>query len=129
MSDMTNYLEQKLLEATVNNKTFTGPRNLYVGLYTSDPTENGTAGTEVNNSRYERQVIIFTEPISSVVSNTNTIKFDATEESYGNITHVGVLDAQTGGNMLFYKALQSAIVAGEGVGIRIQQGSLTIELD
>jgi len=39
------------------------------------------------------------------------------------------LDAVTGGNMLFYQELETSLVVGEGVGIRIAIGDLTIRLD
>ena len=42
MSAMSNYLENALVNATLRNTTYTSPATVYVGLYTSDPTDAGS---------------------------------------------------------------------------------------
>lgn len=126
---MTNYLEEQLLKAVVNGETFTGPTALYVALFTSNPTETGTAGNEVSDSSYSRQLVTFTQPIDSTVSNTELIEFPPATTPYGTVTHIGIFDNSTGGNLLFYKELANPIEVLEGTGIRIATGELTISLD
>jgi len=126
---MTDYLENQLLAAVLNKGTFTGPTTLYVALFTSDPTEAGTEGVEVSDPAYERQVVIFSSAVDGTVKNTNLIEFPSSENGYGIITHIGILDSATGGNILFYKQLDTAIVADAGVGVQIAIEGLTVSLD
>ena len=50
MAEISNYLENALINATLRATTFTSPSVVYVGLYTSDPTDAGS-GTEVADWR------------------------------------------------------------------------------
>ena len=47
MAEMSNYLEDALINATLRATTFTSPATVYVSLHTADPTDAGT-GTEVS---------------------------------------------------------------------------------
>ena len=47
MSEMSNYLENGLLNAVLRATSYTSPTTVYVGLYTSNPDE-GNTGTEVS---------------------------------------------------------------------------------
>jgi hypothetical protein len=51
MAEMSNYLEDALINATLRNTSFTSPAVVYLGLYTSDPTDADT-GTEVSGNAY-----------------------------------------------------------------------------
>jgi hypothetical protein len=125
---MTDYLENKILNAIFKRTAYTGPSNFYLALFTSDPGEAGT-GTEVSDSAYKRQPIIFGNIIDGAISNTNVIEFATASTDYGTITHVGIYDSQSGGNLLFYKKLTTPIVVGQGVGVSVQAGDLTVSLD
>lgn len=46
MTALSNYLENKLLDAVLAGVPFTSPTKVYVALFTSNPGEDGT-GTEV----------------------------------------------------------------------------------
>lgn len=129
MAGMTNHLETQLLGAVLNGTTYSSPTALYVGLFTSDPTETGSEGTEVSDTAYVRQQVTFDPVTDGTASNTNLIEFATAAIDYGTITHIAILDAVTGGNMLFYQELETSLVVGEGVGIRIAMGDLTIRLD
>lgn len=122
---MTDYLEDKILNAIFKGTSYTGPSNFYLALFTPDPGET----TEVSDSAYARQLITFGDVTDGTVSNTNLIEFAPAAVNYGVITHVGIYDSQTGGNLLFYKKLTASIVAGQGVGVSIQIGDLTVSLE
>ncbi|MDR9795212.1 hypothetical protein NSS70_04575 [Aeribacillus sp. FSL K6-2848] len=119
---MTDYLESKIMNAIFKRTSYTGPSALYLALFTGE-------GTEVSDSAYARQEIIFSEITDGTVSNTNLIEFAPAAVNYGVITHVGIYDSQTGGNLLFYSELATSIVAGQGVGVSIQPGDLSVSLD
>lgn len=88
MNHMTEYLKHKVL--TDNLKT----NKVYVGLFND--------ATEVKQASYKRQEVVFDTPATGQTSNTADILFPVAAESWGNITHVGIFDALTEGNTLFY---------------------------
>lgn len=118
---ITSYLKDKLLNAIVKNKTFQGPKELYVGLYKDN-------GEEVNAVSYERQQIKFTEPTDSKVVNKNKIIFPPAKSDYGTIVQIGILSEFQGGDLLFIKKLDSSVIVDEGIEIYIQESHLKIDL-
>ena len=102
----TNFLEQKVLEHVFRNVAYTSPTALYVGLFTSTPSDS-TAGTEVSSGSYARQTVAFsfTSGDPSSVTNTAQITFPTSTASWGTVTHAGIYDALTSGNFLAYAEL------------------------
>lgn len=102
----TNFLEQKVLEHVFRNVAYTSPTALYVGLFTTTPSDS-TAGTEVSGGSYARQTVAFsfTSGDPSSVTNTAQITFPTSTASWGTVTHAGIYDALTGGNFLAYAEL------------------------
>lgn len=102
------YLEQRLLQATLRGIAYTPPSTLYLSLYTSNPTKADT-GAEVTGGGYARQVIVFTNPaqVSGVMtcSNTANVPFPIATALYGVVSHWGIRDALTGGNLLYFEAI------------------------
>ena len=45
MAEMSNYLENALINATLRNTGYTSPTTVYLALYTTDPTD-ADAGDE-----------------------------------------------------------------------------------
>ena len=67
---------------------------VYAALFTGE-------ATEVNAASYKRQAITFIEPSDGQTSNSTDVLFPIATEVWGDITHVGVFDSLTGGNLLF----------------------------
>jgi len=59
MAEFSNYLENKVLDHVLRNVSYSSPTTVYVGLYTSDPTDAGS-GTEVSGGSYARQALSVT---------------------------------------------------------------------
>lgn len=101
----TNYFEQMVLN-TMRGQAAAAPAALYLALYLSNPGETGSEGTEVNYAGYARQAVAFTAPAAMNggigVQNTADITFPVSGVNMGTVTHVGVLDSPSGGNMLLY---------------------------
>lgn len=125
---MTDYLENKVLNAIFKGETYTGPSKFYLALFTAGPDDTG-GGAEVSDAAYERQEVIFSDIMDGTVSNTNAIEFAPAAVNYGVISHIGIYDSKTGGNLLFYKQLAVPIVASQSVGVSVQTGELTVSLD
>ena len=68
MAEMSTYLENALINATLRNTSYTSPATVYVGLYTSDPTDANT-GTEVSGGSYTRTAVTMGSPTDGVSTN------------------------------------------------------------
>jgi len=127
MAEMSNYLENALINATLRNTSYTSPSTVYLGLFTSDPTDANT-GTEVSGGSYARQSITFGAPSNGVSTNSAAIEFPQATGSWGTITHVAIRDALTTGNMLYHTPLDASKTIASGDIFRIAIGSLSVTL-
>ena len=127
MAEMSNYLENALINATLRNTSYTSPATVYLALYTSDPTDADT-GTEVSGGSYARQAITFDSPSNGVTSNTAAIEFPQATGTWGTITYVGIRDALTTGNLLYHTALDASKTIASGDIFKIAIGSLSVTL-
>jgi hypothetical protein len=124
---MSDYLENKILNAVLRNTAYTSPSQVYIALFTSDPTDAGT-GTEVTGGGYARQPITFNAPSNGQVTNAADILFPVATASWGTVTHIGIYDASTGGNLLFHGALTTSKTISTDDQLKIAAGDITITL-
>ena len=75
MAEMSNYLENALVNATLRNTGYTSVATVYVGLYTTDPTDANT-GTECTGGSYARKSATFGAPSNGASVTTADITFD-----------------------------------------------------
>jgi hypothetical protein len=128
MSAISNYLENALINATLRNTTFTSPAIVYAGLFTSDPTDAGS-GTEVSGGSYARKAITFAAPSNGVTTNSAAAcEFDQATGSWGTITHFGIFDALTTGNLLYHGALTASKTIASGDVFKFPTSSVTVTL-
>lgn len=128
----SDYLEQKLLDHTFKLATFTAPSNLYIALYTAAPSDSG-GGTEVSGNAYARVQVTNDSTTwsrtSSTVSNIIAITFPAPSPStWGTVTHYGVHDASSGGNLVDWGALTNSRSTTVGVALSFAIGDLTFSV-
>lgn len=134
MSDMTNYLESALINHSLGKVAFTMPTTVYLALFTADPGEAGALTSEVPAGRgYARQAITTTMSTSSggsTSSNSGVVTFGpCTGTAWGTITHVGVMDALTGGNMLYKKAMPVSKTIDIADSLQFATGQLTLSMN
>ncbi len=127
MAEMSNYLENALINGTLRATSYTAPSTVYLALYTSDPTDADT-GTEVSGTSYARQSITFGSPSNGASTNSAAIEFPQAGGSWGTVTHVGIRDASTAGNLLYHTALDASKTIATGDVFRIATGSLSVTL-
>jgi hypothetical protein len=127
MAEMSNYLENALINAVLRNTSYTSPTTVYLALYTSDPTD-ADAGTEVSGNAYARQSITFGAPSNGVSTNSAAIEFPQATGSWGTVAYVGIRDASTAGNLLFHTALDASKTIATGDVFRVAAGSLSVTL-
>lgn len=127
MAEMSNYLENALINATLRNTSYTSPAVVYMGLYTSDPTDANT-GTEVSGGSYARVAVTMGAPSNGVSTNTAAIEFPQAGGSWGTVAYVGIRDASTAGNLLYHTPLDASKTIATGDVFRIAAGSLSVTL-
>lgn len=121
MASMSDYLENKLIDHLFRGVSFTAPAALHIGLLTAAPSDTG-GGTEVSGGSYARVSLspsvtnwaatngatTTTNPSTGTggtTSNNVAITFPTPSANWGVVTHFGVYDASTAGNLLFWAAL------------------------
>lgn len=128
MAEMSNYLENALINATLRGTAYTSPTTVYVGLYTTDPTDANT-GTEVSGGSYARVAVTFGAPSNGVSTNSSSVTFPTATGNWGTVTHIGILDASTAGNLLYHTPLDAAKTIASGDVFTISTGNLSVTLE
>ena len=127
MAEMSNYLENALINVTLRATAYTTPTTVYVALYTTDPTDADT-GTECSGTSYARQSVTVGAPSNGASTNSAAVEFPQAGGSWGTITHIGLRDASTAGNLLYHTALDASKTIATGDVFRIATGSLSVTL-
>lgn len=128
MSALSDYAENLTLNVLLRAQSHTGAAQTYVALYTADPTDSGT-GTEASYTNYTRKAVTWTAPANGVTQNTAQIDFPANGgASAATVTHVGVLDASSAGNLLFHSALTTSKTLQPGDVLSFAASALQITL-
>ena len=121
----SQYLENKLLNATLNNTTYTSPATVYLALYST--TGNATtAGTELTGNGYSRQSVAFSTSTTGTTTNTGNVTFNATGNSWTAYSSA-IVDASSGGNVLYFYNIVPRLVAA-GSTLVYPTGSITISM-
>jgi hypothetical protein len=142
MSAMSDYLENKLIDHVFRGQTYSNPV-LYVGLLTGAPGEAG-GGTEISAGSYARvktaagasQALtdwkstqndsLASTGTGGNTTNTNALTFPTPSATWGTVTHFGLYDADSGGNLLFYGTLTIAKTINQSDTVTFPAGSLSI---
>jgi len=125
MAQMSNYLKQALIDHTFRAVQMATPGQVYVALYSDDPTSADT-GTELLGSGYARQEAIMGVAVDGISTNTFEILFPAATADWVTITHIGIRSEATGGNLLMSKALTTPVTVLTTNNFRIPVGDLEI---
>ena len=124
---LSNTFETTTLKWLLTTDAVTRPTAWYVALYTAAPSDTG-GGTEVSGGSYVRKAVTFSVT-GDTASNTAAVEFDVATASWGTVTHAGVFDASSGGNLIAYAALTASKLIDSGDVLRVPAGDLTVTLD
>ena len=127
MAEMSNFLENALINATLRNTTYTSVATVYVSLWTSDPTDAGS-GTEVSGGSYARTAVTFAAPSNGVTTNNADVTFPTATASWGTVGWIGINDAATSGNLLYHSPLDTSKTIDSGDIFKISTGNLSVTL-
>ena len=143
MAAMSNYLENKLVDHILRATAFTAPGTVYIALYTAAPSDTG-GGTEITigTNNYSRASLVSSQSAwnntqasgtavastgtTGITANTSAITFATPSGSWGTVTHFGILDAATAGNLLFHGALTVSQTVNTGNTVSFAAGALQI---
>lgn len=136
MTAFSDYLENALLDAILRGVTFTSPSSTYLSLHTSAGATESTAdwaateltGAAVNYARKQALTSEWTAASGGASSTNASLAFAAAGSNWGTITHLGIWDASSGGNLLFYVALPASRIINNGDVATITSGNLTVTL-
>ena len=115
MAALSDYMEKLLLDWSMTTGSATRPTAWFLALYTAAPSDAG-GGTEVSGGGYARQAIAFDAASTpdGTTSNTAAVEFEATGAAFGTVTHIGIFDADTGGNLLWHGEMTTSRTIGDG---------------
>ena len=124
----TNYLSGRLLDHATGAAPYTAPTTLYLCLFSADPGELGSFANEIAGNAYARQVIGYAAQVDQETANTLDVLFpDADPGAYPDVTHMGVADALTGGNLLWHTDIEEGSVSiPAGAAFRLRAGQFTL---
>lgn len=125
MSALSDYLENEILDHILSVGSYTMPTNVYVGLSLASFNDDNS-GTEITGNNYARVVASFGVAASGTSSNDAAIEFSAATGTWGSVSHFGIFDAASAGNLLIHGAFTTAKTIASGDILKIPTGDLDI---
>jgi hypothetical protein len=93
MPGFSNSLANNIINNTLRGQAAAAVRTTYFALFTADPTDAFSAGTEVSAGWYARRATgAFAAPVNGVTYNTTQVLFPAVTGAGVTITHIGIVE-------------------------------------
>lgn len=118
MAGKSTYLSDRVLGHIFRTTKLTGPTTVYISLHSADPTDANLTATELPVANGYARVAVnavdanWTTPAAAgaarFTANVGAIVFGTPTGDWisgANITHLGIYDASTAGNLLYSGAL------------------------
>ena len=138
MAGKSQYLENALLNWMKGSAFPSAPAIVYVALFTTAPTNDaGASAVEVTGGSYARAAITTSTGWSSIsgapsapgqISNSGTVTFATPTANWGVVVAIGIYDALTVGNLLYWNGITSQTI-NSGVIASFSAGNLVISDD
>lgn len=142
---LTNYAENAFVDHIFRGLAYsaTTPANYYIALYTGACSDSA-AGTEVTGGSYSRVSIArstsawtgthgtitgASSGTNGTVGNAAAVAFPAATADWGTVSHWGVSDAPTGGNLVICAPLTATRTITNGSTPSFAPGALNVQLD
>ena len=119
----STYLKQAVIKAALGEASFPSISNVYLALYTNDPTI-GDTGTEVAGGSYVRQQLSFANASGGAKTSNTSETFSSMPAT--TVTHWGIRSASSGGNLLYFGAFDLPIQLNAGNNLVINSGDIVI---
>jgi hypothetical protein len=130
----SNYLEKALLGLTLLGSSLTIPVTPHISLATSSNSDGDVFVEVASGTAYARQPALFVTPTSGPTWRTflaSKATFPTATTPWGTVTHVGIYDTVSGGNLLYWAPLSAsrAIATNDVVEFPLGSGGLEVQLD
>ena len=131
---MSNTAENKVLNALLKGTDidFRAGANLYLALFTADPTENGVFTNEATYTGYARVVMPKSSAWTdggSTFTNATLLQFPQCTGGANTITHFAVCTLSSAGEVVVSGALNSPLNISSGIQPQFSIGSLSVGAD
>jgi hypothetical protein len=118
----------------LRNINASGYANVYMGLLSTAPSNDGDPGTELSGNGYSRQVITFSAPVagsgeSRKIDNNATVEFGPATANWPTVVAAALYTAATGGTMLYWGNLTTPKTVESGDTLRFTAGNATVSED
>jgi hypothetical protein len=129
----TYYLANKVMDYNFGQTSYTVPSTLYFGLSTTVIGNDGNGATEPVGNGYARVAVTnnktnFSSSSNGVLSNLIAVSFPESTASWGTITYIGIWDALSSGNVLYFEALSSSRSVQPNTTVVFAIGALTFSM-
>lgn len=141
---LTDYAENKIIDAVMRGQALGAPATWYYALYTTCPTDS-SAGVEVTGGSYARVAVTAgltqwagTQAAASTTASTGTggttsnnavVTFTTPTAGWGTVNCWGLVDALTAGNIWLYTPLTIPKTINNGDLPSFPAGATTIQID
>jgi hypothetical protein len=139
---LSDFAENKVIDAMLRGQALGAPATIHVALFTTACSDSAI-GTEVTGNAYGRAAVTSslanwagTQSAGSTVASSGTggqssnnaaINFATpTPSGWGTVSHVGLMDASSGGNMWVCVALSASKTINAGDTVSFAAGALTV---
>ena len=128
MSDLQKYFGNQALRWMTGNAMPAPPSTLYAALFDGDPTGAGVEVTTQVNATGRVAITlgaVANDGSTNTISNTADTNFGASANAVANVDHVALYDAQSGGNLIWMKAITATAIQSGAV-VKILAGALDL---
>jgi len=125
--DFSNYLENKLIDATVRGVSYSTTLKVYMALFKTNPTKENI-GIEIAGASYTRPNVTFAVPADGVSQNTGQVSYAVATTDWGEVNYVGIMDSKEGGNLMYFTALDNTKNVLTGDQLKFKPNEITLTL-
>lgn len=127
MGSLSDYAEKKVLDHVLKVASYSPPATIYLGLSTADPLDAGSGWADPTYTGYARKSIAFGAASARAITQNALVTFDPCTAGSSVVTHWGLWDALTGGNLLAHGTLAASktVVAGNTPSVASGQASVS----
>ena len=129
MAALSDFAEKLVLDWLMTTGGAFRPTTWYVALFTVAPNDSG-GGTEVASNGYSRQSVTFdaAHATNGTTQNSGAASFTASGGNWGSITHMGIFDTLTNGNLIWHGALTTSRTVNDGDTLTFSTGNIDLTL-
>jgi hypothetical protein len=127
----TRFQRKRVLDHSFGRIAYAFPADVWLALFTADPTELGSQDNELTQAGYARVAIsdLMADAIlaGGVIANAALIEIGPAAEDWPEVTHIGIMTALTAGDMTYFGPCVTSRAVDTGDKFKVSVNQLTIE--